>query len=60
MSVEPPALEDLRRLAAAQGIHASDDDLQGVLDFLRVLLPALAEIERSLPEDTAPAGMFLP
>jgi hypothetical protein len=55
-----PTLEDLRRLAAAQRIHPTDDDLEGVLSFLRVLLPALEEVERSLPPDTVPAGMSAP
>jgi hypothetical protein len=57
MSGQVPALEDLRRLAAARGLEPSDDDLEGVAGFLRVILPALEEIERSLPPDLPPLGV---
>ena len=40
------------RLAA--GDNPTEDDLEGVLDFLDLILPALAEIEDRLPSDTAP------
>ncbi len=58
--MEVPTLEDLRRLAALQWVYPTDEDLEGVLGFLRVLGPQLAEIEESLPPDVVPAGMFLP
>ncbi len=49
-----PTLEFLRELAARQGVAADDADLEAVLGFLNVILPALAEIERTLPPE-APA-----
>ena len=55
-----PSLDDLRRLAAEQGLRPSDADLEALRAFLALLLPAIEEIERSLPPDTVPAGMFLP
>ena len=50
-----PSLEFLRELAARQGVAPDDADLEAVLGFLNVILPALAEIERTLPPETAPA-----
>ena len=41
-------------MAQAQGVDPTDEDLEGVLDFLTRLLPALAEIEQRLPPETAP------
>jgi hypothetical protein len=55
-----PSVEDLRRQAAALGIDASDEDLEGVRGFFEVILPALDEIERTLPADAAPTGVPLP
>jgi hypothetical protein len=48
------AVERLREQAALQGVSPTDDDLDGVLDFLTRILPALEEIERRLPPETAP------
>ncbi len=50
-----PSLEFLRELAARQGVAPDDADLEAVLGFLNVILPALAELERTLPPETAPA-----
>lgn len=50
-----PSLEFLRELAAQQGVAPDDADLEAVLGFLNVILPALAEIERTLPPETTPA-----
>ena len=50
-----PSLELLRELAARQGVAPDDADLEAVLGFLNVILPALAEIERTLPPETTPA-----
>jgi len=50
-----PSLEFLRELAAQQGVAPDDADLEAVLGFLNVILPALAEIERTLPPELAPA-----
>ncbi|HZO96198.1 MAG TPA: hypothetical protein VFB42_02385 [Gaiellaceae bacterium] len=51
--MEPESsLDDLRRLAAAQGVAPSDDDLEAVRGFLDAILPELARLERLLePED---------
>lgn len=50
-----PTFEFLRELAAQQGVAPDDADLEAVLGFLNVILPALAEIERTLPPETTPA-----
>lgn len=52
---QQPSLEFLRELAARQGVAADDADLEAVLGFLNVILPALAEIERTLPPELSPA-----
>jgi hypothetical protein len=48
-----PSVELLREAAAQQGVFAADEDLAGVLGFLEVVLPRLAEIEQRLPPETA-------
>jgi len=47
-----PSIEFLRATAAQQGVFPTDEDLQGVLGFLEVVLPRLAEIEERLPPGT--------
>ncbi len=47
-----PDIAFLRELAAVQGVAAEDADLEAVLGFLRLILPALAELERLLPPET--------
>jgi hypothetical protein len=47
-------LERLREAAAAQGVHPSDEDLEGVRDFLDRILPVLAEIEARVPSEAVP------
>ena len=54
MASESSLLESLRELAAGQGVQPTDADLEGVLDFLTRILPALEELEARLPEDAAP------
>ena len=54
MGSESSPLRQLREAAAAQGVHPTDEDLEGVRDFLDRILPALAEIEERLPPETAP------
>jgi hypothetical protein len=54
------SVDELRRIAARQGVEPTDDDLEAVRGFLDALLPALAELEERLPPGTPPAGMFLP
>jgi hypothetical protein len=50
----------LRALARAQGVEAGDDDLAAAAGFLATILPALREIEATVPPGTAPAGLFAP
>ena len=52
MDSESSSVSQLRELAALQGVSPTDEDLEGVLDFLRRILPALQEIERRLPPET--------
>jgi hypothetical protein len=55
-----PSLDELRALARAQGVDPSDADLEGVLGFLRTVLPALRELEEGTGREIPPAGMYLP
>ena len=53
--MSPSLLSALRETAAlSRGLIPTDEDLEGVLDFLTRILPALAEIEERLPPETAP------
>jgi hypothetical protein len=54
MESESSPIERLREAAAVQGVHPTDEDLEGVRDFLDRILPALAEIEERLPPETTP------
>ena len=54
MDSESSPIERLREVAAVQGVHPTDDDLEGVRGFLDRILPALAEIEERLPPETTP------
>jgi hypothetical protein len=51
-SPQEPPIDLLRAGAARQGVVVEDEDLDGVLEFLDVVLPRLAEIERRLPPET--------
>ena len=55
-----PSLEELRALARVQGVEPTDADLEGVLGFLRTVLPALRELEQGTGREIPPAGMYLP
>ena len=55
-----PSVDELRALARAQGVDPTDADLEGVLGFLRTVLPALGELEASTGRDVPPAGLYLP
>ena len=55
-----PSLEQLRALARVQGVDPTDADLEGVLGFLRTVLPSLCELEEATGRDIPPAGMYLP
>ena len=51
-SPPPPSIDFLRAAAAQQGVFVGDEDLEGVLGFLAVVLPKLADIEERLPPET--------
>jgi hypothetical protein len=53
-SLTPPApsIDFLRAAAAQQGVLVEDEDIAGVLAFLEVVLPNLAELEQRLPPET--------
>jgi hypothetical protein len=53
--VEPPSPAELRRIAEAQGVTPTDEDLEAVRAFLAVLLPAFEELDRLVPP-RAPGG----
>jgi hypothetical protein len=55
-----PSLDELRALARLQGVEPTDADLEGVLGFLRTVLPTLRELEEATPRDVPPAGLYLP
>jgi hypothetical protein len=59
-STPVPSLDELRALARAQGVDPTDADLEGVLGFLRAVLPALRELEEGTGRNVPPAGMYLP
>jgi hypothetical protein len=50
----------LRALARQQGVEAGDDNLAAAAAFLATILPALRELEETIPPGTAPAGLFAP
>ena len=49
-----PDVEQLRALAAAQGVHPTDEDLEGVLGFLTRILPVLRGLDERVPEEATP------
>jgi hypothetical protein len=51
MAQESNSLDFLRKLAERQGVEPSDADLEAVLGFLDLILPALARLEAELPQD---------
>jgi hypothetical protein len=57
---EVPTIDQLRDAAAQEGVHPDDADLEAVQAFLRVLVPQFRALERLVPADTVPAGMFVP
>ena len=59
-STQLPTVEELRALARIQGVEPTDADLEGVLGFLRTVLPALRELEQGTGREIPPAGMYLP
>jgi hypothetical protein len=51
MDGESSSVSQIRELAALQGVSPTDEDIEGILDFLTRILPALQEIERRLPHE---------
>jgi len=51
-SPQTPSIDFLRTAAAQQGVFVEDEDIAGVLAFLEVVLPRLAELEQRLPPET--------
>jgi hypothetical protein len=54
MPSESNSVERLREIAALQGVSPTDEDLEGVLDFLTRIAPALEAIEQGLPPEMKP------
>jgi len=54
MSSDLSLVSALRETAAQQGVHPTEEDLQGVLDFLTRILPPLEQIEERIPPEIAP------
>jgi hypothetical protein len=54
MDSECSPLAALRELARRQGVDPTDEDLEGVLDFLTRILPELERLEALLPPDATP------
>jgi hypothetical protein len=50
--VPAPSIDFLRAAAAQQGVFIEDEDLPGVVAFLEVVLPTLAELEQRIPAET--------
>ncbi|HZB85055.1 MAG TPA: hypothetical protein VE289_00690 [Gaiellaceae bacterium] len=44
-----PSRAELRRIAEAQGVSPTDEDLESVRAFLGILLPAFEELDRLFP-----------
>jgi len=55
MGAESSSLDFLRQLAARHGVFPTDEDLEAVLPFLEAIVPALEELERTIPPDAPPA-----
>jgi hypothetical protein len=49
MAAKSSSLEFLRQLAGRQRVFPTDEDLEAVLPFLEAILPALEELERTIP-----------
>ncbi len=60
MPSESSSVDVLREIAARQGVSPTDTDLEAVLGFLNAILPELERIERRIPPETPPAGLFVP
>ena len=47
-----PSIDFLRKVAAQQGVSPTEEDLEGALGFLDVVLPRLQELEERIPPET--------
>ncbi|HSF62266.1 MAG TPA: hypothetical protein VLA69_11275 [Gaiellaceae bacterium] len=56
MDTDSSPVAVLRALAERQGVHPTDEDLEGVSVFLETVLQRLTDIETALPPETPPAG----
>jgi hypothetical protein len=54
MGSESSQIERLREVASMQGVYPTDEDLEGVRDFLDRIVPVLTELEDRLPPEAAP------
>ena len=50
----PSELELLRSICERQGVSPEDSDLEAVLGFLDAILPALADLDRRIPDTSPP------
>jgi hypothetical protein len=60
MDADSTPVAVLRVLAKRQGVHPTDEDLEGVSAFLATVLQRLADIETALPPETPPSGESAP
>ena len=60
MPYEVPSLDVMRAQAESLGVSPTDEDLERVRAFLTVVYPQFEELERLVPADTVPAGLYLP
>ena len=60
MPYRVPTVEEMRAQAAVLGVDPTDADLERVRAFLEVLYPQFEELERLVPADAVPAGLYLP
>ncbi len=60
MATDTYSFAFLRELARLQGVEPTDADLAAVQTFLTNILPALADLERALPDDVVQVGERVP
>ena len=60
MATDTYSFAFLRELARLQGVEPTDADLAAVQTFLTNILPALADLERGLPDDVVQVGERVP
>jgi hypothetical protein len=60
MSGSPPSIDELRARAAREGVTPRTEDLERVQGYVDAFVRAFVELERALPPETVPAGLFRP